>query len=121
MSNTLRFKHNGRAYEVRVKRNHKSFVCHVWEGEREASSVPFTVSQDEVEEAEARGALDQVLEAAMAEVRDAVFEGRLAVEAAVEGQTRTACLLSPTFQQADINGFSKQDNTGAMSEDNQNR
>ena len=41
--------------------------------------MPYTVSQDEVEAAEARGDLDQVLEAAMVEVRSAVIEGRLTV------------------------------------------
>jgi hypothetical protein len=76
---TLTFQHEGRTLEVRVDRNHKSFVCHVWEGDRQASSVPYTVSQAEVEAAEARGDLSQVLDAAMAEVRHAVIEGRLEV------------------------------------------
>ena len=77
--NALPFKHNGHGYEVRVEQNHKSYVCHVWEGDKQASSVPYTVSQDEVEAAEARGDLDQVLDAALAEVRDAVIAGRLMV------------------------------------------
>jgi len=62
-----------------MDRNHKSFVCHVWAGDKQASSVPYTVSQAEVEAAEARGDLNQVLDAAMAEVRNAVIEGRLEV------------------------------------------
>ena len=79
MNYTLRFEHNGHGYEVRMEQNHKSYVCHVWEGEKQASSVPYTVSQGEVEAAEAAGDLNRVLEAAMAEVRDAVIEGRLTV------------------------------------------
>ena len=79
MNKKLEFEHNGRAYEVRVEQNHKSYVCHVWEGEKQASGIPYTVSQDEVEAAEARGDLDQVLETAMVEVRDAVVEDRLKV------------------------------------------
>ena len=76
---TLAFQHKGRILEVRLDRNHKSFVCYVWDGEKQASSVPYTVAQAEVEAAEARGDLARVLDAAMADVRSAVIKGRLEV------------------------------------------
>jgi hypothetical protein len=76
---TLTFQRKGRTLEVRMDRNHKSFVCHVWDGEKQASSVPYTVSEAEVEAAEARGDLGRVLDAALADVRSAVIEGRLEV------------------------------------------
>jgi hypothetical protein len=76
---TLLFEYEGRALEVRMENHDRSFVCHVWEGGRQASSVPYTLSQGQVEVAEAQGDLEQVLDAAMAEVRDAVIEGELKV------------------------------------------
>jgi len=39
-----------------------SFVCYVWEGTRQVSSVPYTVAEDEVWAAEAKGELERVLD-----------------------------------------------------------
>ena len=76
---TLSFEHEGHSYEVRMEKDHKSYVCHVWEGDKQASSVPYTLSQGQVEAAEERGDLEQVLNAAMVEVREAVTSGDLVI------------------------------------------
>jgi hypothetical protein len=77
---TLPFEFEGRMLEVRMEKDHKSYVCQVWEGDKQASAVPYTISQGQVEAAEARGDLEQTLNEAMAETRDTVRSGDLVVE-----------------------------------------
>ena len=75
----LTFEHDGRPLEVRMVPDAGAFICYVWEGAKKVSSVPYVVSQTQVSEAADRGELDQVLDAALAEVRDTVMSGHLLV------------------------------------------
>ncbi len=75
----LPFSFEGRALEVRMVQNGHSFVGLVWEGANQVSSVPYTVSEDQVRTAEARDELEEVLDAAMDAVRDTVTSRQLPV------------------------------------------
>jgi hypothetical protein len=79
MMRTMPFSFEHRALEARMVADGKSFVCYVWEGTKQVSSVPYTIAEDEVRAAEAKGELEQLLAKGLQEVRDAVTSHRLNV------------------------------------------